>query len=436
MSAMGGEASPVTAIAAGERTHRWPSALAAGKAVLFTVGTVGKPDTYDDGTIDVVTLATGERHVLVKGAAMARACGRDHLVYSKGTSLYAVPFNAERLQVTGAAVEIVEGVERDASTGAAHFDCSSEGTLVYVPGTASGDLYRLTWMDRDGRSQPSGLSPDRYQEVRVSPDGTRVALLKGSSGAGDVWIYDIGAGTMTRLTFNGTSAAPNWSADGRTVYYTVFDASGERSSIARKLADGSRDAETLRAVEGRRSYVGSVDEARQTVILDAVVTVNDRGDVLRVPLAPSAAAQALVSTRFNEFGASVSPGGQWLAYQSDESSRPEIYVLDLANPTLRWQVTSTGGEEPHWSRDGRELYYRTANRLLAVPIAAGPSFRAGSPRALFDGIYNSGIESGRSYDVDPKTGRFLLVVRARDDRATSAVRVVLNWDAELSDRAR
>ena len=428
MSAMGGEARSVTTLAAGERTHRWPSALPAGKAVLFTVGTVGRPDTYDEGNIDAVVLATGARRVIVKGAAMARSCGRDHLVYSKGSSLYAVPFDAERLQVTGAAVEIVQGVERDASTGAAHFDCSGEGTLAFVPGSPNGDLYRLTWMDREGRGQPAALPPGPYQDVRVSPDGTRVALLRGTSGAGDVWIFDVSGGTLTRLTFNGTSAAPAWSADGRTVYYTFFDASGERSSIARKPADGSRDAETLRAVDGQRSYVGSVDEARAAVILDAVVTSSDRGDVIRLPLAPGAPGQPLAATRFNEFASSVSPGGQWLAYQSDDTGRPEVYVRDLAGTGLRWQVTSAGGAEPHWSRDGRELYYRTADRLMAVPIASGPSFRAGNPRPLFDGLYSSGIESGRSYDVDPKTGRFLLVVRARDDRAIGTVRVVLNWD--------
>jgi Tol biopolymer transport system component len=432
MSATGGEARPVTTLAAGERTHRWPSALPAGKAVLFTVGTVGRPDSYDEGNIDAVTLATGERRVIIKGAAMARSCGRDRLVYSKGSSLYAVPFDAERLQVTGAAVEVVQGVERDASTGAAHFDCSGEGTLAFVPGSPNGELSQLTWMDREGRSQPSGLPPGPYQEVRISPDGTRVALLKGTSGAGDVWIFDVGGGTLTRLTFDGTSAAPTWSADGRTVYYTVFDGSGERSSIARKPADGSRDAETLRGVEGRRSYLGSVDEAGAAVILDAVVTSSDRGDVIRLPLAPGAEGQPLVATRFNEFGSSVSPGGAWLAYQSDDTGRPEVYVRDLAGTGLRWQVTSTGGEEPHWSRDGRELYYRSANRLMAVPLGAGPSFRAGNPRPLFDGIYNSGIESGRSYDVDPKTGRFLLVVRARESHATGTVRVVLNWDAALA----
>ncbi|MGE5814003.1 MAG: protein kinase domain-containing protein [Acidobacteriota bacterium] len=435
MSAMGGDARTITNLATGERTHRWPDALPGGKAVLFTVGTLDKPDVYDQANIDAVMLATGERRVIVNGAAMARYCGNGHLVYSKGTSLYAVPFDADQVQVTGAPVEVIQGVERDPSTGAAHFDCGDEGTLAFVPGSAAGDQHQLTWMDRDGRGQPANLPPGPYQEVRVSPDGTRVALLSGTSGNGDVWIYEVADGTFTRLTFNGTSAAPIWSADGRTVYYTAFDPSGKRSTIARKPADGSREAETLRSVEGR-AYLASVDEAQTTAILDAIVAASDRGDILRVPLAASATPQPLVATRFNEYASNVSPNWQWLAYESDETGRPEVYVRDLRGSGARWQVTSAGGEEPHWSGDGRELYYRTANRLMAVPILQGQTFRSGNPRPIFDGIYNSGIESGRSYDVDPKTGRFLLVRPVRDVRVSGSVRIVLNWDANLTNRPR
>ena len=435
MSAMGGEVHPVTTLASGERTHRWPSILAGGKAVLFTVGTLDKPDTYDQANIEAVMVATGERRVLVKGASMARACGNSHLVYSRGSSLYSVPFDPERLQVTGPAVEILQGVERDSSTGAAHFDCSAEGTLAFVPGSTQGDLHQLTWMDREGHSQPVSLPPGPHQEARVSPDGSRIALLSGTSGNGDVWIYDVRAGTFTRLTFNGTSAAPIWSADGRTVYYTTFDGAGARSTIMRKVADGSREAESLRSVDGR-AYLASVDEAGQTAILDSIIAASDRGDILRLSFAADSKPEQLVASKFNEYASNVSPDGQWVAYQSDDTGRPEVYVLGLAGKGPRRQVTSTGGEEPHWSRDGRELYFKTANRLMAVPIAEGPSLRAGNARPLFDGIYNSGIESGRSYDLDPRTGRFLLVLPFRESLSTGLVRVVLNWDADLPDRSR
>jgi serine/threonine-protein kinase len=430
-----GHTQPLTTLAPGERTHRWPDALPDGRGVLFTVGMADRPDTYDDSRIDLVIPRTGERRVVVNGAAMARYCGPARIVYSRGTSLYAVPFDLERLQVTGPAVEIVQGVERDASTGAAHFDCSDDGTLAFVPGPPQGDLKQLMWMDRAGHPEPVGLAPGPYQEAMLSPDGGRVVLLNGTTGGGDLWIYDLAATTFTRLTFNGTCAAPVWSDDGRYVYFTAVDAAGGAPKLMRKIADGSRDAEVLRPLQ-TRGYVSRVDEARGAVILNAVdpwtassIREADRGDILRVPFGASAAAEALVSTPANEYGGSVSPDGRWLAYQSDETGRAEIYTMELAEGRARRQITSGSGEEPHWSADGRELFFRTANRLMVVPIANGQA--GGVPRPLFDGVYNSGIESGRSYDVDRKSGRFLLVTPARDRIPTGTIRVVLNWDAAL-----
>jgi serine/threonine-protein kinase len=430
IASTGGEVRQITTLADGERTHRWPDALPGGRAVIFTVGTRDKPDTYDQARVDLVVLATGERRAFIKGAAMARACGAGRIVYSKGTSLYAVPVDESRLQVTGPPVEIVQGVERDASTGAAHFSCSRDGTLAYIPGSTEGDLHLLTWMDRAGRAQPVALPAGTYQEARVSPDGTRVAMLVGTAGAGDVWVQDLGARTFTRLTFTGNCAAPIWSADGLAVYYTTFDPSGLTSFLVRKLADGSRDAETLRRMDGR-SYVTVVDEKAGAAIVDAILPSSDRGDILRLPLSPSAPPEPIVNRESNEFSSAVSPGGRWIAYQSDDTGRPEIYVRDLSGSGARWQVTTTGAAEPHWSPDGRELYVQSGGRLMAVPIQPGATFRFGVQRPLFDGIYSWGIESGRSYDVDPKTGRFLLVVRARPPQVTGTVRVVLNWDALL-----
>jgi serine/threonine-protein kinase len=433
MPAAGGPLRPVTTLAAGERTHRWPQALPGGKSVLFTVGTLARPDSYDGGNIDVVIVGTGERRVVIKGAAMARYCGDGRLLYSKGAGLFAVAFDPDRLTTSGDPVQVVPTIARDGSTGAAHFACANDGTLAFVPGTSLSELRRLVWVDASGQTEVANLPPGPHQEVRISPNGTRAALLGGTSGNGDVWIYEFAGGTSQRLTFTGTNAAPTWSADGSTVYYASFDPAGTESTILKKPADGSRDAVQVAKTSGR-AYVTWVDPKETAAIVDAVNPASDRGDILRVTFGVSAPPEKLVGTPANEYGSAVSPGGNWLAYEADDSGRPEIYVRDLGGTGARWQVTSEGGQEPHWSSDGRQLFYRSANRLLAVPLEPGKTIRHGQPRGLFDGLYSTGIESGRSYDVNPVTGRFLLVTPADSGPSPRAVRMVLNWALDLPAR--
>ena len=432
MPAVGGPMRPVTTLAAGERTHRWPQVLPGGRSVLFTVGTVVSPDSYDGGNIDAVLVGTGERRVVIRGAAMARYCGDGRLLYSKKAGLFSVAFDPDRLTTSGEPIQVIPAVARDASTGAAHFSCANDGTLAFVPGTSASELRNLVWVDASGEAQVAKLPAGPYQEVRISPDGARAALLGSTSGNGDVWIYEFARGTFNRLTFTGTNAAPTWSADGLSVYYSSFDAAGTESTLLKKRADGSRDAVTVGKILGR-AYITWVNPTETAAILDAVNPSSDRGDILRVTLGTSAL-EKLVATPANEYAAAVSPEGNWFAYQADDTGRPEIYVRGLDGSGARWQVTFEGGEEPHWSRDGRQLFYRSANRLMVVPLEAGGTFRQGQPRALFDGVYSTGIESGRSYDVNAMTGRFLLVRPADSGPSSRAVRMVLNWASDLSTK--
>ena len=433
LPAAGGPMRPVTTLAAGERTHRWPQVLPGGKSVLFTVGTMASPDSYDDGNIDAVIVATGERRVVITGAAMARYCGDGRLRYLKGAGVFSVAFYPERLTTSGEPVQAIPAVARDASTGASHFSCANDGTLAFVPGSSIGELRTLLWVDAAGQTEVAKLPAGPHQEAQISPDGTRAALLGGTSGNGDVWIYEFGRGTFNRLTFTGTNAAPTWSLDGQSVYDTSFGGAGAESTLLKKPADGSRDAMAVAKAPGR-AYIAWVNRTETAAIVNAVDPASDRGDIFHITFATAGSLKKLVSTPANEYVAAVSPGENWLAYQSYETGRPEIYVRDLAGSGARWQVTFEGGEEPRWSKDGRQLFYRSANRMMVVAIEPGKTFRHGQQRGLFDGVYNYGIESGRSYDVNPVTGRFLLVKPADPGASTRVVRVVLNWAADLPPR--
>ena len=429
MSADGGEPRPVSTLAQNERTHRWPEALPGGKAVLFTAGAPANTDNYDDATIEAVVLKTGDRRLVWRGAAMARYAG-GQLIFSRGPALYAVPFDPDTLTANGTPVQVALGVERDVTTGAAHFAVSGEGTLAIVPGSTQSGLFRLVWIDRQGRAQPLDLPPAQYHEFRVSPDGTRVAVLIGPSGGGDVWIYDLARRTNTRLTFTRNNAAPVWSADGREILYSSFDATGTSATIYRRPADGSREAELLTS-PGGRSYAAWVSKDGAEAVLDFVNPKSGMADVVRMPLRGQAQPTTLVGGPADTYGAAVSPDGRWLAYHSDETGRQEIFVRDMTASGARWQVSTAGGEEPHWSADGRELYYRVGNRLMLAPIERAAAFHAGTPRVLFEGVYDLRSDSLRSYDVDPATGRFLMIRTPDEGRPAPSVRVTLNWLGEL-----
>jgi len=264
----------------------------------------------------------------------------------------------------------------------------------------------------------------------MSPDGTKIALLNGSTGSADVWIYDLGRKTNTRLTFTATNAGPVWSADGKWVYYTSLDPSGRKGTVLRKLADGSREAEVVAMVEGR-SWMAWVSGDGKSALLDFVNPGPGMGDVITLPLQQQSKQSGLISGPADEYGAAVSPDGRWLAYHSNETGRSEVYVRDQTGSGARWQVSVTGGEEPHWSRDSRELYFRVGNRMMAAAIDAGATFQSTTPRLLFEGVYNLRSDSLRSYDVDPKTGRFLMLRPAGDSGVPAAIRVVVNWFEEL-----
>lgn len=433
VSTEGGEPTPVTKLdpAKNERTHRWPQVLPNGKAVIFTAGTVDSPDSYEKANIEAVDLATGDTRVLLQGASIARYSPSGHLIFARGGSLYAVDFDQETLSVSGKPQMVMQGVSGDETTGAVHFAIAADGTLSYIPGSPAANMRRLSWVDSAGTVQPIDLNAAQYNDVRISPDGSRIAMLVGSTGSGDVWVYDLARATSTRLTFNTRNSTPVWSPDGKSIYYMDIDPSTAVSVIMRKPADGSSDAEAVNSLPNT-AYLKAITPDGTSAIFDFQRNTAN-GGIVQARLeqgAPHTDLVDLVKTQFSENDTSLSPDGRWLAYKSNESGRPEVYVRDMTGAGGRWQISTEGGEEPHWSRNMRELYYRNDRLLMSVPIVTTPTFQAGKPVNLFGGLFDLRTNSGNTYDVDPKTGRFLMMRPAEESTAPSVV-VVLNWFDEL-----
>ena len=431
ISVNGDKATPVSKLDGNknERTHRWPEVLPNGKAVIFTVGTLDSPDSYERANIEAVILATGERRVVMQNASMARYAPTGHLVFARGGSLYAIRFDIDTLTTQGNAEQVVPGVAGDVTTGTTHFAIANDGTLAYIPGGTGANDRKLFWADRTGTAQPLSLQTAQYNDICISPDGSRVAYIMGSSGTGDVWIYDFARATSTRLTFNSFNASPVWSPDGKTIYYSEIESTGRTSTLYRRAADGSREAEKVSSLDNT-AYVKAIENDKNAAIFDYQMNTNT-GDVVEMALQSNGAINRLVNSRFNEYAAALSPDGRWLAYQSDESGRPEIYVRDLTGNGGRIPISTDGGEEPRWAHDGRELFYRKQDSFMSVACDSNPSFRAGTPKELFKGVFDLRSNSGVTYDVDPKGGRFLMIRPAEETAPATQIRIALNWFEEI-----
>jgi serine/threonine-protein kinase len=433
VASTGGTPQPLTTLdeKKGERTHRWPAVLPGGKVVLFTVGSLARPDNYDESTIEAVEVATGKRQVVLKGASSARYVSTGHLLFVSAGVLYAVPFDADRFMTAGTPVPVLRGVNGDSTTGASHLSIAGDGTLAYAPGSGRVGSNHLTWVDRAGAVKALPLPQGLFLDPRLSPDGTRVAVswFSVSGATSDIWVSDLTRNTFTRLSFSGSAQTPIWSADGLTIYYSYLDPSGWKSTIMRKPADGSRDAEAVVVVDNVRAYIDAVDRDERWAILSAQPPGGE-GNIVKLALKANASPEPVVGTQFDEVAGTLSPDERWLAYASSETGRFEVYVRDMSKTAGRWQLSTMGGEEPHWSGDGRTLYYRVDSKLMSVSLGLRESLDPGPPVQVFDGVYDLRSASSVSYAVDPKSDRFLMI-RPSSDNATSSIVVVLDWFDEL-----
>ncbi|HLE81646.1 MAG TPA: hypothetical protein VJA25_10170, partial [Dehalococcoidia bacterium] len=408
----------------GEISHRWPHFLPGGKAVLFNAA--GGPN-WDQWPIVAQSLETGERRVLVEAGTDARYSPTGHLVYARAGTLMAVPFDPEGLEVTGDAMPVLEGV-RTTGEGAAEFGLSGLGSLVYVPGSVGEAQRSLVFLDRKGTVEPLAAPPRAYAAVvppRLSPDGRRIAVGI-TADKRDVWVYDIPGQTLTRLTFEGNNQFPIWTPDGNRITFRATR--GGFRNLWWKPADGSGPDEQLTSGDHLQTPLSWSPDGQVLLYTD-----NDpvtRADIWLLSLEGERKAQPFIQTPYSEFAAGFSPDGHWLAYESDESGRPEIYVQPFPGPGRKWTLSTEGGGSPFWAQNG-ELFYVSGNNLMAVDIQTQAAFRAGKPRLLFR--VSPSLQAGGSFtfDVTPDGQRFLMVKLSELDLPATQLTIVQNWDEEL-----
>ena len=423
------------------------SLLPGGRGVLVALIPVGSWFT-GSSEVAVLDLKTGQHKTLIRGASAPQyvpvSARTGYVVYAAADTLLALPFDLERLDVLGDPVPVVEHVDMAAS-GAANFDISRAGTLVYVPAGAATSR-SLVWVDRAGRETPTNVPPHAYSFLRLSPDGTRVVLADPEEHR--LWIWDLARETLRSLTAGSSeNGFPIWTRDSRSIIFTS-NRSGA-FNLYSQLADGSGPVVRL-TMSANRQFPNSMTrdgsqilgaEARLSSRLDIVVfsaasAPQAPNSAPAGPTMPFAVTGTLVQTPALEYNAISSPEGRFFAYQSNESGRMEIYVKPFPpDGDVRWQLSTTGGTSPVWAPNGRELFYRdVSNAVIAVPVETNrATWHAGSPTKLLDSKYAAPTDMF-NYEVSPDGQRFLMFkeTTAGDRNAAPAnIVVVINWLEEL-----
>jgi Tol biopolymer transport system component len=425
VSAAGGPVSPATRLdeARGESTHRWPQFLPDGRHFLYFARIVQR-DEHNGiriGSLD----GKDDRFLLNTESNAAYAGG--HLLYGRESTLMAQPFDLRSLALTGDPFAVADGIQVDFAFSQMTYSVSDSGVLVYQTGeSASGS--RLTWFDRSGK--PAGVLGDQasYFSHSLSPDGRHVAvaLIDPRVGAPDVWIFDVARGLRTRFTFDaGTDNFPTWTSDGKQVVFSSLRKGKNRLNLYRKSLAGSGEDELL--LESDRDKFATQCSPDGTLLYYTRGDPVTRTDIWALPLSGGGEPTAYLRTEFAEQYPALSPDGRWVAYESDQSGRTEIYVSPFPVPSRKWQVSTAGGEKPRWRNDGKEIIYLSSdNKLMAAEVMpTATDFQVGATTALF-AIQPQ--RPGNVFDMSPDARR-LLVNASVVDQNSQPLTLVVPWTA-------
>jgi len=441
VSANGGTPEALVKVESGELAHG-PQMLPDGEHVLFTLAQGAAPTRWDQAQIAVQSLESGERTVLVNGGSDARYLPTGHIVYAVGNDLLAVPFDARSRRATSGPITILGDVARSSpnNTAATFLSFSPSGVLAYFRGEGFiEDRLNLALVDRKGISVALPMPAQAYLEPRVSPDGKQLAVqIQSDNNDRNIWIYDIaGAAAARRLTFGGLDTSPAWTPDGRRIVFASTIRDNNVNAIYWQPSDGTGSAERLTDLRANPQATGTlrVSAHGNVVYRDA----GGEGDIWMLPLADRKP-RAIIEGPSNQAQANISPDGRWIVYTSQESRRDEIYVQPLPPTGAKYQIATTNGAHPLWSRDGKQIFYleylaaTVRARLMSIDVRTDSGFAYGNPTRIFEGVWAIGAWP---YDVMPD-GRFVALLRAgeaaQDSETNPEIRVTLNWFAELRQR--
>jgi serine/threonine-protein kinase len=416
----------------GSPSDRWPELLPGSHAVIFT--STENNSEYSNAEIAALSLTDKSRKTLVKGGTFGRFAPPGFLIYARENTLFASRFDPKRLEVTGPAVPVLEGVSGASNYGSKQMDFSDNGTLLYLLGSADYAMENLVWLDRDGTEEPAASHEHDYGRARVSPSGEHVALEIMSAGEdqADIWILELERDTMTRLTFHELwDVDPIWSPDGEWI---VFGSArdGDAFNLYRKRANGTGEVERLTTSERRQVPTSWSADGR---VLAFTETGGESGpDLMFYRPGADPEVEVFLATPFNEWNPQISPDGLWVAYGSDESGGPEIYVRPTSGDGGQVKVSTDGGPFAIWNPEGDGLVYRsTAGKLMNVSYTVQDGvFRPRPPRELFD--YPAPPYSWQ-FDFSPD-GQRILAYKDRAGTVSSRREpaVVINWFDELESK--
>jgi serine/threonine-protein kinase len=418
----GGTVTPVTTLdsASGEISHRFPELLPDGKSILYTIK-FNTITSFDEAAIAALDMKSGQRKILIRGGTYARYVPTGHIVYARGSNIYAVPFDLERLEVTGSPKQLFMGGWMNPFSGETCLAFSNDGMLLYVPrGTDSYAISRIKWIDAQGQVTPLVDSMNSYYIASVSPDGQKVALHVQAAND-DVWLYHIGRSSMTRITFGGgNSGFPVWSADGRYLIYA--SERGKVQNIYRKEWDGSGKEERLTNSD-HGQYPSSVSPDGKLLAF-----IQD-GDIWLLPLDGSGKSYPFFESPASEANPVFSPNGRYISYESNESGKQEVVVVPFPSRAGKWQISAGGGTNPLWAPTGGEIYFTQGSSIFAVSVHPGSSFDYSAPRKILnlppDGAYLTGISG------DGK--KFAMLTLPYKELSTSEVTLVTDWFQEVKN---